>query len=196
MYQAILLSTEDVTSLRAAIAAPQLAFLRHSVPGLAHAVAHPLPDFSTYGSLVQDAVREVRANTNYPEDWDDLSEAANAVRQARRKFIEAVKVGDCPASVPMQFYILVEERIGSNDGPSFRPHVYVDYAEACKVLKAHAEKECSPELDEGMQLEEYSSPERGVYRLNLLGSGRSVSMQYYLQSFTFPQATAAEGSRT
>jgi hypothetical protein len=194
MYQALLLSSTDIATLRASLSVPQFESLAKAVPGLTTALTHPLPDFSACGDLVLDAVREVRANTNNPEDWDDLSDAVSAVRQARKKFVEAVKVGDCHASVPMKLYILVEERIGSNDGPSFEQHVYADYTEACEALKVYAEKCFDPVVEDHFRLEEYSVPERGEYCLSLM-TGRSVSCQFYLKNFTFPQAGVTEGSR-
>lgn len=190
MYQSFLLSEQDAAALRAALATPLFSSLHNLVPGIGHALAHPQPDFGPYLPLVSDAISEVRSNTNYPEDWDELSDAEDAAYKARKAFFQALpaaepadKAGQ-PAPLPT-FYVLVQERMGSNDGAAFGKHVFTDFDAACKALKARAEAECAecPD-DEGFSLDEYGSPEHGTYGINLLSGGTSVCSQYFLEKFT------------
>lgn len=184
MLQSILLPEADVVSLRAAIAHPLYASLLAAVPGLTAGLTHPQPDFASFFPLVGDALREVRSNTNYPEDWDDLTEAVNETRRARVEFTAAAKA--IPAAVtpaPLQAFILVEEHMGSNDGAEFGKTAYLDFAAACAALKSRAEADYDPELDDDLMLEEYGSADTCVYGLNLLTRRGSVRRQYYLQAF-------------
>lgn len=200
MYQSLILPEQDVVAFRSAIANPLCAFLFHQVPSLARALAHPQPDFATNLGEISCLISEVRSNTNYPEDWDELDEAVDKSLAARKAFFAdksqagAPAQAATPASLPT-FYVLVEEHMGSNDGAQFGKYVFTDFDAACKALKARAEAEFAefPD-DEGFSLDEYRSPEHGTYGINLLSGGASVCRQYFLQKFTLaPIAGGAIG---
>lgn len=105
------------------------------------------------------AISEVCANTNYPEDWNDIRDFLRQALKHRRIFDEAVLVpqlevpqADVPAAepeaalpepasqVPKHRFVVVIENIGSADGPDFGSHVYDDFAQACAALHAEIKK--------------------------------------------------------
>jgi hypothetical protein len=182
--QSILLPKADIAVLRAAIALPLFAPLLEAVPGLVAGLRHPQPDFGPYLPLVDDAVGEVRSNTNYPEDWDDLSEAVDGARQARGKFLASLDTAQqAAAPQTLQVFILVEETMGSNDGASFGKQAYVNFPDACAALKSQAEADFDPLIDDDLTLSEYGSIDTFSYGLNLLTKHRSVVRQYFVKKF-------------
>lgn len=200
MYEALLLSTSDVAALRAALKDPRFSTLTGLVPGLAVALQQPQPEFDM-GTLhdAYDAISQVRSNTNYPEDWDDLDDVVNLAMKRRRVFDEAQALAAsqpvaAPAA-PLRHFVLVGERIGSNDGPSFDAHVYTDFAAACAALDAYAERLFPAEdfdEDDGVQLKKYlrEAPQR--YWIHLENEAGEVRYTLSLQEFTSAPATAAQ----
>lgn len=185
MSQAILLPAEDVAALRVALSFPEFAPLRAAAPSLTVALAHPQPDFTPWLDWVSDAIREVRSNTNHPEDWNPLAKAVALHRKADRT-LKAAAQEQAPAA-PLTSFVLVAERMGSNDGARFGEHVYLSYDAACAALRAWVQADFGNELDDG-RLDEYGSSERNTFGINLM-YGESVASQYFLESFTPVQTT-------
>jgi len=186
MSQAILLPAEDVAALRVALSFPEFATLRATAPSLTVALAHPQPDFTPWLDWVSDAIGEVRSNTNHPEDWNPLAKAVSLHRKANRALEDSMRE-PAPAT-PLTAFVLVAERMGSNDGPRFGQHVYLSYDAACAALRAWVQADFSHELDDDSTLDEYGSREHSAFGINLM-YGESVSSQYYLKSFTPAQTT-------
>lgn len=200
MYEALLLSTSDVAALRAALKDPRFSSLTDLVPGLAVALQQPQPEFGM-GTLhdAYDAISQVRSNTNYPEDWDDLDNVVNLAMKRRRVFDEAQALAASqPAAAPaapLRQFILVSERIGSNDGPSFGAHVYTDFAAACAALDAYAERLFPAEdfyEDDGVSLKRYLREEQQRYWIHLESDAGEVRFTFSLQEFTPAPATTAQ----
>lgn len=120
MIKALLVSTQDILSLRATLMLPQFSPILGDHPSLRAALEHPQPDFGDEVSEVAAAVSAVCENTNYPEDWAELSLACAETRTARRAYFEAIGTR-CPStppaaqegSFPQVGYALVYERPGS-----------------------------------------------------------------------------------
>lgn len=186
MYQSLLLPAKDVAALRATLALSPFSALYGIAPSLELALAHPQPDFTGYLPLVQDAIGEVCSNTNYPEDWDDLSDAVDEARSARREFDKAARPAPTAAVSPLAAFILVIERMGSNDGPRFGEHVYFDFASARAALKALVDEDFDSTMDPDLELSEFGDESTTRYGFNLCCGG-SVSSQYYLKRFA-PEA--------
>lgn len=199
MYEALLLSTSDVAALRAALKDPRFSTLTGLVPSLAVALQQPQPEFGM-GALhdAYDAISQVRSNTNYPEDWDDLADVVNLAMKRRRVFDEAQalaasKPAAAPAA-PLRQFVLVGERIGSNDGPSFGAHVYTDFAAACAALDAYAERRFPAkdfDEDDGVSLKRYLREEQQRYWIHLETDRGEVRYTFSLQEFT-PAPAAQE----
>jgi hypothetical protein len=155
MYQALLLSDADVAVLRAAMNDPRFSTLTTQVPGLRLALQHLQPEFNrNLMGWVYDALREVRANTNYPEDWDYLSETLDEAWERRLGFEKAQEQA-AEAGVPAQpslpaetehpaptpeYFCIVHERVGSGDPFELGDVVYEDFNQAFEILKAFAEE--------------------------------------------------------
>jgi hypothetical protein len=190
MSQTILLPAEDVAALRVALSFPEFAPLRVAAPSLTLALAHPQPDFTPWLDWVSDAISEVRSNTNHPEDWNPLEDAVSDLRKASRALEDAVPE-QAPAAT-LTAFVLVAERMGSNDGARFGQHVYLNYDAACAALRAWVQADFGNELDDDSTLDEYGAREHSAFGINLM-YGESVSSQYYLKSFIPAQATVSAG---
>jgi len=117
-----------------------------------------------------------------------------AALKARQAFITARENVATAAAAPLQAFVLVDERMGSNDGPSFGEQAYLDFATACAALKARTAQDFDPELDDDLQLKEYLQPESFAYFFNVETERGEVCHQYYLQKFTLCNAgVVAEG---
>lgn len=81
----IILPVQEFSVLQsAAEQSPYFAHLLKQLPGLKVALAHPLPDLlAEVADGAREAISQVRANTNYPEDWDDLAESAAILAKER-----------------------------------------------------------------------------------------------------------------
>jgi len=155
MYQALLLSDTDVAALRAALDDPHFSLLAAQLPGLHLALQHPQPELDrNLMGWVYDALREVRANTNHPEDWDYLSESLDDAWERRLGFEKAQEQTKAAgvtmhASSPFEpaadtaareYFCIVHERVGSGDPFELGDVVYDDFNQAFDVLKAFAEE--------------------------------------------------------
>lgn len=160
MYESLLLSPEDVTTLRACLRDPRFSPLLNEVPGLRVALQQPQPEFDEGNLLDLDyALEVVRGNTNYPEDWIGLRDVLRDALKRRRIFDEAVQVPQVDNSAtdvlvaepnlvavapvalaPKHRFVVVIESIGSADGPQFGSHVYDNFAQACAALHAEIKK--------------------------------------------------------
>jgi len=152
MYQALLLSDSDVVALRAALNDPRFSSLAALVPGLCLALQHPQPELDrNLMGWVYDALREVRANTNYPEDWDYLSETMDEAWESRLGF-EKAKEQAAEAGTPAQtgspaevaqpapaleYFCIVHESVGSGDPFEFGEVIYDDFSQAVDALAAY-----------------------------------------------------------
>lgn len=211
MYQALLLSDSDVAALRAALNDPRFSTLATQVPGLHVSLQHPQLELDrNLIGWVYDAVREVRANTNYPEDWDYLSETMDEARDRRRAFEDALKqastqVSLAPASatcasVP-EYFCIVHERVGSTDPFELGDVVYDDFNQAFDMLKAfaegkmrsgdyaiatYAEIEANPHKYEGQELLAVSKNDvlRTAFINHTYGVDGSVCNCFFLKKFT------------
>lgn len=85
----LVLPAQELAVLQsAAERSPCFAHLLKQLPGFQ--VAHPLPDtLVEVAGGAREAAYAVRANTNYPEDWDDLLAQAAAQLTARGQVREA-----------------------------------------------------------------------------------------------------------
>lgn len=160
MYESLLLSLADVSSLRACLLEPRFSSLLNHVPGLRVALQQPQPEFDEGNLLDLDyALDVVRGNTNYPEDWIGLRDILRDALKRRRIFDEAVQVPQAdnsasdvhgaepdqvavaPAALaPKHRFVVVIESIGSGDGPSFGNQVYDDFTQACAAVHAEIKK--------------------------------------------------------
>lgn len=76
----LVLPAQELAVLQsAAEQSPYFAHLLKQLPGFQVALAHPLPDtLADVAGGAREAAAAARANTNYPEDWDDLIAKAQA----------------------------------------------------------------------------------------------------------------------
>jgi hypothetical protein len=187
MFQSILLPTADVVALRAAVALPQFSALTHLVPGLTPALASPQPNFEPSLGLADNGVSEVRSNTNYLEDWDELSGAVNDARESRRKVDKVAGLAWASGIDSLKVFVLVSERMGSNDGPSFGKQVYFEFAAAQAALRAWVDDDFDSEEDPELEVREYCSPETSVFALEIC-FGNHIAVRYYLKGFATSEA--------
>lgn len=78
----ISLPAQELSALLCAVQAPQFAALFERVPAFRAALQHPIDDeLTSLANEATDAIREVRGNTSYPEDWDYAQDLADRLRQ-------------------------------------------------------------------------------------------------------------------
>ena len=198
MYESLLLSLADVSSLRACLLEPRFSPLLNEVPGLRVALQQPQPEFDEGNLLDLDyALDVVRGNTNYPEDWIGIRDILRDALKRRRIFDEAVQVPqpEVPAPEPEQAavapaaqaprhrFVVVIESIGSADGPQFGSHVYDDFAQACAALHAEIKKSVDANGWSYREVQK-GEPDPGMddddYGLNGYISGNPAEQSYWV----------------
>lgn len=186
LKQSLLVSAQDVVGLRATFAQPLFSPILAAFPTFRFALEHPQPDFAWYVDEVSGAISEVRSNTNYPEDWDDLDEAVDEARAARRAYDDALEAEQpTPSSAPeaklTTLYALVYERRRSADSATYGKKLFSDFGEACDALREWAQRDFCEDGD-GFQLEE--SQGEGRLYIDLTAEGGHVACSYSLRAFT------------
>lgn len=185
MQQSLLVSAQDVAGLRTTFAQPLYSPLLAAFPSFRIALEHPQPDFAWYAGEVSGAISEVRSNTNYPEDWDDLDEAADEARAARRAYDEAIEKQPAPCDVvgakPVTLYAILYDRRGSADSATYGKKLFSDFGEACAAVREWAESEFFDEGD-GFRLIESQGP--GWFYVDIGSDDGTVAASYSLKSFT------------
>lgn len=188
MLKALLVSHQDILSLRATFTLPQHTHILDDHPSLRAALEHPQPDFGAEVREVAAAVSAVCDNTIYPEDWDELSQACEETRTARQAYFKALEAipPTTSTAVPKESlfpvgYALVYERPGSSDSPLYDKKLFTNFEEACAALREWAQRDFCEDED-GFQFVEGGG--HGGFWINLTAACGSVASTYRLQAFT------------